>query len=287
MAEIIKFNVGNRGRTHRGKDRNFDTRALAALVNGPETQERVRNRDMLGYYGHFQRMKFGLIPPEWAIVNGKSINIEPAIVTTYLHADPDGTIEHKTEFLDTAGGKIAKRLHESKTGGFSSAIHAKERGGLDVPSLFAGFDYVLEPNYTTNRGYMFDSIAGEMADGEALFDFVMQDYQQNNAATMALYDSLQADHVLALDTVQRLMEEREELMSMIATGRGGELVLDSVGVRPVLRSKQATDDFAARAAGFKTATLARFDTRTDADKQNEKSGDVYMDSARTHWGVPK
>lgn len=276
MVDTIKFNVGNRGRTHRGKDRNFDTRALAALVNSPETQERVRNRDMLGYYGHWQRMKFGLIPPETVLVSGKMVNIEPAIVTTYLRADPDGTIEHKTEFLDTAAGKLAARLSRSKTGGFSSAIDARPRNGLDVPTMFGGFDYVLEPNFTTNRGYTFD---GVMEDDSVIFDFVMQDFSQNNAAVLSLYDSLQADHALALATMQKLMEDNEELLSALA--RGGNTVLDGVdGQRPTLLSKQATQAFTARSAGFMGASLARLEALTD-----ESGGDAMLDRAKQQWGI--
>jgi hypothetical protein len=281
MPETIRFNVGQRGRTHRGKDRNFDTRALAALVNSPETQERVKNRDMLGYYGHWLRMKFGLIPPETAIVGGKVVKIEPAIVTTYLHAEPDGTIEHQTEFLDTAAGKVAARLHRSKAGGFSSAIHAAPRGGLDVPTVFAGFDYVLEPNFTTNRGYTFDSVAGESGEDGAIFDFVMHDFTQGNEAMLTLYDSLQADHALALATMQKLMEENEELMSALA--RGGNTVLDGVGgQRPALLSKQATQAFAATASGFRGASLARFGALPD-----EGSSDTMLDRAMQQWGIPR
>ena len=276
MVDTIKFNVGNRGRTHRGKDRNFDTRALAALVNSPETQERVRNRDMLGYYGHWQRMKFGLIPPETVLVGGKMVNIEPAIVTTYLKADPDGTIEHRTEVLDTAAGKLAARLSRSKTGGFSSAIDARPRNGLDVPTMFGGFDYVLEPNFTTNRGYTFD---GVMEDENVIFDFVMQDFSQNNAAVLSLYDSLQADHALALATMQKLMEDNEELLSALA--RGGNTVLDGVGgQRPTLLSKQATQAFAARSAGFMGASLARLEALAD-----ESGGDAVLDRAKQQWGI--
>lgn len=281
MADIIKFNVGQRGRTHRGTERNFDTRALAALVNSPATQERVNNRDMLGYYGHWQRMKFGLIPPETVVAGGKIINIEPAIVTTYLRADPDGTIEHKTEFLETAAGKIAARLHASRTGGYSSAIHANPRNGLDVATVFAGFDYVLEPNFTSNRGYTFDSIMGvDAADEGMIFDFVMQDFSRNNTAMLALYDSLQGDHALALATIQQLQEENEDLLSALA--RGGNTVLDSAGgSRPMLMSKQATQAFAARAEGFRGARLHGFQSLPV-----EGGGDdALMDRAKQQWGI--
>lgn len=279
-TDKISFNVRQRGREHRGKDRNFDLRALCSLVNSPEVQERVKNRDMVGYYGHWQRMKFGLTPPETAIVDGRNINIEPAIVTTFLRADADGNIEHETEFLDNASGNIARRLHNSRTGGFSSAIHAVPRGGVDVATIFAGFDYVLEPNFTTNRGYILDGIDGGM-DG-MIFDFVMQDINQSNAAMSAIFDSLQGDHMIALQTVQRLQEENEELLSMMAS-KSGKTVLDGIGEshRPVMASRSATAAFAQAARTFSGAELARLEKLPDPD------GDMVLDQVAQHYGIPK
>jgi len=279
MTETIRYNVNQRGRQHRGQDRNFDTRALAALINSPAVQEQVRNRDLVGYYGHWQRMRFGMRPPETVIVDGKSVNIEPAIVTTYLRAEPDGTIEHRTEFLDTASGKVAARLNKSKTGGFSSAIDAVARGGQHVPRDFAGFDYVLEPNYTTNRTYLFDS-AQALPDG-SIFDFVMADHYQSAERLAALYDGLRGDHELAMQTIARLMEENEQLLSAAVTGRG-VAVLDSVGadfIAPRLVSRQATDYFARTAAMFKSADLARL------DKLPDPQGDMVLDQVAQHYGV--
>ncbi len=276
----IQYNVQHRGREHRGKDRRFDLRAMAALVNSLAIQERVRNRDMVGYYGHWQRMKFGLIPPETVVVDGKLINIEPAIVTTYLRAYDDGNIEHETEFLDNPSGKIAARLHDSKTGGFSSAVFAKPSGNLDVPTEFAGFDYVLEPNYTTNRGYVFDGVSADIeADRERmLLDSVMHS-QHALSAMNVLYDSLQSDHLLALQTIQRLMEENEELLSMQA--RSGQ-ILDSVGAPgklPSMVDTAATEAFRKNASAFKTAILPGF------EKLREERVDAGMDFINQRYGI--
>ena len=278
MTETIRYNVNERGRQHRGQDRHFDTRALAALINSPAVQEQVRNRDLLGYYGHWQRMRFGMRPPETVIVDGKSVNIEPAIVTTYLRAEADGTIEHRTEFLDTASGKVARRLSKSKTGGFSSAINAVQRGGLAYPTAFEGFDYVLEPNYTTNRTYLFDGVQAA-ADG-SIFDFVMADHYQSAEAMAALYDSLQSDHALAMQTMQKLMEENEQLLSILSSGQG-VAVLDSVGIAPRMVSKKATDHFARTAAMFRGAELAQL------EKLPDERGDLVLDQVSAHYGVPR
>jgi hypothetical protein len=273
----IRYNVTDRGRQHRGKDRKFDLRALTALINSPEIQERVKNRDMVGYYGHWQRMKFGLTPPEWALVGDKQVNIEPAIVTTFLKAEADGTIEHETEFLDTPSGKIAQRLHDSRTGGFSSAIHAMPRGAVDVPTLFAGFDYVLEPNFTANRGYAFDSIQT----GDALFDSVIQELSLSNKAMNVLYDSLQSDHLLAIQTMERLREENEELLSMLARGDTGALVLDSAGNRPLIVSTGPARKFQRAVDSFRSAHLVGFEKPV----QEAGAPDATTDMINKHYGV--
>lgn len=280
MTDIIRYNVHERGRKHRGKDRNFDLRALTALVNSPEVQEQVKNRDLVGYYGHWQRMKFGMRPPETVIVDGKMVNIEPALVTTYLRAEPDGTIEHRTEFLDTASGKVAARLFRSKAGGFSSAINAKPRGNLHVADGFFGFDYVLEPNYTTNRGYLFDSAA--MPEDGSIFDFVMQEHHQNAAHMAALFDGLQSDHAIALETLQKLQEENEELLSILSA-RGAGAIFDSAAgaIAPRMVSKQATDHFSRVNAMFRTADLAKLDRLPDP------RSDMVLDQVNQHYGVGK
>jgi hypothetical protein len=276
--DLIRYNVNQRGRAHRGQDRHFDCRALAALINSPEVQERVRNRDMVGYYGHWQRMKFGMNPPETVIVDGRNVNIEPAIVTTYLRADNDGNIEHRTEFLDTASGKVAARLNKSRTGGFSSAINAVPRAGLHVPNEFGGFDY------TTNRTYLFDSAAAP-ADG-SIFDFVMQDAMRSTGHMAALYDGLRGDHEMALQTIQKLMEENEELLSAMASGRS-TAILDGVGefIAPRMSSTRAADHFTRTAAMFRHADLAGLESLPDAPA--ESRGDMVLDQVAQHYGMDK
>ncbi len=220
-TEVIRFNVRERGRRYRGQDRNFDTAALAALVNGPEVQERVKNGDLLGYYGHWPRVKFGLDVQEGALVGGKPVHLEPAIRTTSIKAYPDGTIEHQAEFLDTAPGRLAQRLYQSKTGGFSSAINAPRRGSTQVPNGFYGFDYVLEPNYTGNRGYALDS-AGNRIDREELDESevevldAVEEYTGMVQATTAMLDRVQADYDRQAEVLLALQEENVEYQTKIA-----------------------------------------------------------------------
>jgi len=49
QTKLIKYNLRERGRQFRGKDRNFNIRAIVDAINSPACQERVKNRDMLGF----------------------------------------------------------------------------------------------------------------------------------------------------------------------------------------------------------------------------------------------
>lgn len=258
----ITYNVHERGRQYTGKDRSLDLPALASLVNGNAVQERVRNRDLNGFYGHWIRARFGLTPPESIVFDGRMVNIEPAFVTTHLSADDEGNITHEAEFLDTDAGAIAERLFKSKQGGFSSAIRTEPQYGRHMPTIFAGFDYVFEPNYTTNRGYVFDS-AGFGSD-EILFDAVAHEWQMSNAMMRTLFDSMQADHMLAMQTIERLQEENAELLALASrtdARAAGEVLLDSTGghTAPLVVSARAGNDLLKRSRLFSGATLVPFD----------------------------
>jgi hypothetical protein len=209
----IKFNVTQRGRKHRGVERNFDTATLASVVNSPEVQERVRKRDLHGYFGHGPRAAFGMSPPEFAVVQGKQIVLEPALVTTLLKADGNGNIEHEAEFLDNPPGRAARRLWDNKVGGFSSAISCREYGGRDVPLSFHGFDYVLEPNFSTNRGWALDSATHPT--GMVLDDAILESTHTLKVLD-GLYTDLQGDYDRALAHISRVQQENEELLSMLA-----------------------------------------------------------------------
>jgi hypothetical protein len=226
----ITYNVRERGRKARGQDRNFDTVALAKLINSPAVQEKVKHGDMFGYFGHWPRIKFGMEPAEGGIIDGKVVPVPTALRTIELSADNEGNITHRAEFLDTNEGRIAARLFESKAGGFSSAIMSLPGTTPAIPSGFYGFDYVLEPNYTTNRGHkvVLDGAAGEEEQAEfmAMLDSVMGEATQAAGLINALYDSLQSQHALALETMGRMQAENEELMAMLA--RKGGVLLDSV-----------------------------------------------------------
>jgi hypothetical protein len=248
----IKFNVTQRGRKHRGVDRNFDTAALASLINSGDVQERVKNRDLRGYFGHQIRSKFGWEPPETVIYEGKQVTLEPAMITTKLTAMPDGTVEHEAEFLDTPPGRTAKRLFSSKSGGFSSVIAVRELGGRDVPIAFHGFDYVTEPNFTTNRGYALDSV-GAPAAAAVVMDDAMRESQATLAVLDGLYSQLQGDFDMQAQALARLAAENAVLVDMLAKGS-----MDPAKAKAVLsRMDSTTFELPGRTTVLDSASLSR------------------------------
>jgi len=144
-----------------GKDRsNVDAQSMIHKINSAEVQEFVKNGQLIGYYGHQIRQRYGMNPPETVMIGDKIIRLEPAIRTIYLRADPDGNVTHKTEFLENDAGNHAMRQYMANVGGFSTACdYFVQPGGILVPRNFAGYDYVLQPNFVDNVGYaLFDSI---------------------------------------------------------------------------------------------------------------------------------
>lgn len=242
ITDSITYNVRERGRKHRGVDRNFDTAALAKMINGPSVQERVRHGDMLGYLGHWPRLVFGMTVQEGGIdpTTGKAVALPVAIRTTELHADADGTITHRAEFLDTEAGKIAEGMYSSKAGGFSSAIEPVRGTNPCVPRDFHGFDFVYEPNYTTNRGHrvVLDGVEHEIP-MLAMLDSALAMADMGTDHLAAMFDSLHAQHLQALESLERTAQENEELLDLVArlSGKDRKQVLDSIGaphVRPEL-----------------------------------------------------
>lgn len=212
----IRFSLKDRGYKFFGNNRNFNIPLLVSSINSEATQERVRGRNMFGYYGHWPRIKYGhLTSVEGGIdsATGKAAIIEPALVTTSLRALPDGTIEHEAEFLDTEAGRTAARLHQSRAGGFSSVID-------NIKNLFLGLDYVLEPNFRGNRGYTLDSAGAGLTFDDACgldlsdIDALIRDEQLH--AMHVVLDSAERRHAEAAQLIARKDAEIEELLSLLA-----------------------------------------------------------------------
>lgn len=258
---LITFDAKDRAREHRGEKRNYDTVTLAKIINGPEVQERVRNRDLHGYFGHYPRVKFGVEPPESVIVNGKLVLLDSAFVTTHLVAHEDGTIEHEAETLENTPGRAVADHFQSKVGGFSGVIRSRPKNGYDQPVSFHGFDFVREPNFSKNRPYtLLDSADGiDALDGDEVqlvFDDAVGEYGAALEHYQGLYANLNGAHLQALQLIEKLSIENNEYLSRIAAGN---LTLDSASgfVRP-LRTKAS--DRLKRYEQFRTMPLVSLDT---------------------------
>lgn len=224
---VITYNVAERGRKFRGTPRNFDARALDAVINSGAVQERVKHRDMWGYYGHWPRMLFGMNPGEGGVVSsgplaGKVVPLVPAFVTTAISSDGDGNLRHEAEFLDNAHGRLAYRAMNNRVGGFSSAIDCRPQGGVDVPVGFYGFDYVSEPNFSTNRGYALDGVMED--EGGMLLDSVVADQQSAVRVLDGLYTSLQGDYERMAQAMEHMQHVNADLVGMLASANPGKPV---------------------------------------------------------------
>lgn len=270
QPDIIKYNLRDRGRKYRGVERNFNIPKIVATINSPACQERVKTRAMLGYFGHWPRLKFGLELAEGGIVNGVVQKIVPAIVTTHLKAYSDGTIEHKTEFLNTETGRIAAELYAEKIGGFSSVIDESK-------PEFYGFDWVNDPNYSTNRGYSLALDSVGMGEGMLSLDSIMNDELSSYTLAMhRLIEALTLREQLALDTASRLRLENEELVFLAATNQ------------PQLEQKILTDKNQLATSQFERDTLF-FDSsvqlphlKVPQSKEAEKAHKSYNQLARRY-----
>lgn len=222
---LITYNLRERGRKHTGVDRNINIHALKTYINSPAFQEKIKNRAVTGYYGHGMRKYAGLEPVENVVIAGKVNDIEPATLTTLFEIDDDGTVRHQTEFLDTVPGRKAARAYGSRVGGFSSAIDGKSW-------KFHGFDYVLDPNYATNRGFILDS-AGEEGDEPESVELILDSIQREEEGFIQrLLDT--KDHQIAMLTaaLDSAQADNEQYLSMLAS-RDIAPILDSAPIMPM------------------------------------------------------
>jgi hypothetical protein len=228
----ITFNVNDLQRQHTGQKRRYDNVGLARLINSPTTQERIAKGDLLGFYGHWPRKKFGMQPKEGGMDGGKPITLKPAIRTTFLEADNNGNLTHQTEFLDTQEGKDAYDLYQNKVKNFNTTMTTIPKNVTEIPVSFYGFDYVLEPNFSGNRGYTlqfdsvpndpillerFDSIEDDSEVGELIhvFDSVEDELLYQHHVMADLYRKLKGDYCHVLDSVGALSSQKQQLEQMI------------------------------------------------------------------------
>jgi|GEM_PF-1366198 len=296
----ITFNVNELQRQHTGQRRRYDNVGLARLINSPQIQERVSKGDLIGYYGHWPRKKFGMQPQEGGMDGGKPITLKPAIRTTFLEADNKGNLTHQTEFLDTQEGKDAYDLYQNKVGGFSAAMTTAPKGVTEIPVRFYGFDYVLEPNFSGNRGYTlafdsvpndpliverFDSINDEGYTGELIhvFDSVEDELLYQNQVMGDLYRRLKSDYCHVLDSAGAMSGEKAHLEQTIQDMLDKQAKQGKRGTRsPIFIDELKLSRFD-DASSFMTADLAKLDL--DADDDFIRAEKAKIDAHKRRYGV--
>jgi hypothetical protein len=176
-------------------------------------------------------VKFGMEPQEGAILDGKAVVLPVALRTVELSAKPDGTITHRAEFLDTEAGQVAAQLYASPRPAASPAPSTPmPRTNPAIARGFHGFDYVLEPNYSTNRGHrvLLDSANPEVA---AMLDGLLDQAAREQDELVTMFDGLHTQHLEALTALEHAAQQNEELLDLVVklSGKDRKAVLDSVG----------------------------------------------------------
>lgn len=176
MGKIIEcaFNLFKEGRKYTGHHRNYILESAIKTCYAPQTREKMGLREAVGYLGHGRRelaRKLSLSEVEAIkLPDGSTILTEniPSNVTVAFEVAKDGTVTHSQEILETAPGRVVDGLNSSRVGGFSWACGGFDGGvgGGTKVTDFHGFDYVMNPGFSANRGYILESA------GDA--DFVLE-----------------------------------------------------------------------------------------------------------------
>lgn len=164
-----RYSLFEEGRKYSGNHRKYLIENAREVCYSPKVREQIKLREALGYYGHGIRQKAGRLRPQELnyaeTAGGREVEIiaVPSNVTTQFDVAQDGTVTHTQDVLKTPSGEIVSSLHKSRVGGFSWACHGVDGGQHSPTELddFAGFDYVLRPDFSYNRGYILEG-AGDV-----------------------------------------------------------------------------------------------------------------------------
>ena len=166
----LRFNIFDTGREYTGKQRGYILDNVKQVINSPVVQERLRLREMVGYVGHGLREMAGKLTlgekQSVKMPNGQMTVVDaiPSNVAISIAIDDDGWIDHVQEVLDNDEGTKLLGLHNSRLGGFSWASAGGKVGANTIINDLLGFDYVHNPLFSSNRGYVLDSAGEDMDD---------------------------------------------------------------------------------------------------------------------------
>ena len=264
LTKVITYNIKDTGRVFTQVKRNYDAVGASVLLNSTTVQEGVKNGDYFGYFGHWIRELLGLDPQEGGFVDGKLVIVEPALQIKMLKADKNGDISFQVQFLDTAMGNMAKRIYSQKKGGFSIVWdYYKNSDGSLLPYQFYGFDMVLTPNFTKNRGYAMDSTMRDLLGSVAMDSTDM--FSMGTLLT-PLFEKLRA---LEADKL-RLEATVDDLSTALARKQVSATAMDSTKKFNLAQIQQG-ESHLLRADDFLSATLVGFQ-KTDDDAPVQQNG---------------
>lgn len=163
-----KFSLFDEGRKYTGHHRNYILESARKVCYAPATREGISLREKLGYLGHGRRQLAGKLTlgevETVKLPDGSTLVVEniPSNVTTHFEIHEDGTVEHTQDILESAPGKVVAGLNRSKVGGFSWAMGGRDGGAIGATHVtgFEGFDYVMNPGFSANRGYILEDADG-------------------------------------------------------------------------------------------------------------------------------
>ncbi len=218
------FNIFHEGRKYTGNHRKYVLENARQTCNSPAIQEKIKLREATGYYGHGRRILAGRMElQEVELVkmpDGSSVLISnvPSNTTTSLSVDDQGTVVHTQDILETNTGKIVSNLNKSRIGGFSWACPGNDGADKGVSTLsgFAGMDYVLNPGFAVNRGYVLESVDG--LDQTATRDMILESIvaaglQDDDNQAEALLQGWMSDAHFMAGQMQQQLGNAESLLA--------------------------------------------------------------------------
>ena len=152
-----RFSLWNDGRRVGANKRNYVIKSVKDMLNSDHTKELLRLKEALGFYGHKPRERAGKLyigESEVININGHPVVVDnvPASRTVNVSLDEKtGIVTQTEEILDTPTGRIVDSLIGSGdsccAGGWSWATSGRDTAQASYTKNFAGFDYVLQPNF--------------------------------------------------------------------------------------------------------------------------------------------
>ena len=310
MSEIIKcnFNLFNEGRKYTGHHRNYVLENARNVCYSPETREGIKLREKLGYLGHGRREMAGKVRiaevEKVKMPDGSMAILEnvPSNLTVFFEIDKQGNVEHHQEIiLENAPGKVVLGLNKSKVGGFSWAMGGSDGGAYGVTKVttFEGFDYVTNPGFSDNRGYVLESAGRDLIlesickagiDDDKLAEKYLESWAasaqfqaldlEERLANAEIYESTMAEKIEGLEARVKEFEDGAEARRSLITECAENLpVVVPEDVAEALISMANEDDFYKLVGFFESSAKAKLSKYPLPGSEHEK---VTVDAHSHH-----